>query len=139
MSLEYQIWEMLAGVGYYHNVYNPVKDLSDKSFSEQFDNRGILMKAVQMREQGLLVMEDGKVKLKICYENPDVVKINFPIKSKQSLYHIITNEERDIIVSGYGFIQDKNMPHIITFVVLCRNMCDEYSDVFPVHPSKFIQ
>lgn len=137
MSLEYQIWEMLAGVGNYHNVYDPVKDLSDKSFSEQFDNRGILMKAVQMREQGLLIMEDGKVKLKTCYENPDVVRINFPIGSKQS-YHSNSSLVCDVVVSGYGYIQHRNMSHITTFVVLVRDPNDVLND-YPVHPNKFIQ
>jgi len=139
MSLEHLIWEKLAGVGNYKHL-DPVKDLSNDQISKCFcgeQGDDMLIKAIEMREQGLLVMEDGKVKLKACYESPGVVKINFPIGSKQS-YYINSLLICDVVVSGYGYIQDRNMPHITTFVVLCRDPNDTLND-YPVHPNKFIQ
>lgn len=62
MSKEYQIWEMLAGVGNFKDI-EPVNDLNDDSLisciSDRLSDESFLILAVQMRERGLLVMKDG--------------------------------------------------------------------------------
>lgn len=142
MSLEYKIWEMLAGVGNYSN-YEPVKNLNNTTIIRCFeDDPVLLISCIEMRDQGLLEMKDGRVVLYNCNENTDVVKENFPIGSKQQwestnwdLSTGFTRYTQIGKVIGYGMIQDYQVPNLRVFVVICKIE----KGVECVHPNKFEQ
>jgi hypothetical protein len=144
MSQEYQIWEMLAGVGKYTD-FTKISDLTDESIIEQFrifpKDYTFLVKAIQMRDAGLLEMKDGRIILNNCYENPEVVKKNFPMGSKQ-IYNSPTSSyyrPLDVSVCGYAYVKDRDVPNLIIFAVVCREDNNRWANEILIHPNRFIQ
>ncbi len=145
MSIENDICEMLDAVGLWKHL-DRVTDLTDRSLISRLNNNTKddthLIKAIEMRDRGQLYMRDGRVVRKRTYEDPDVVKINFPIGSIQIWQSRIEGFGSMTIegkVVGYGWIQNEMLVDTMVFVVICQFTLDNCSKIECVHPNRFTQ